>query len=206
VDNKTLYTQTNENWRFLARWRQLAFAGFLGVIAGTLAFFKSSTELLYSKYVVSCVLIFVALLGIIFWLADRRTHRLTMHACFSGQKLEKKKPGFFTINSIMDENDKIKHDQKRGLRMCGHSWAALLLFIGTSIIFSIGGVFILIWGLPISIEKRKKCEHYYNWVLENSKCKINIQMIPNTKQNWQLIEVVSDSVGSYRIIFRNQQK
>ena len=81
LTTEKVYEQASENWRFLARWRQLAFAGHLAVLAGTVSLINFAVEHSYSRFAIGTVLLLFAGIGFIFWIADRRTHRLTMHAC-----------------------------------------------------------------------------------------------------------------------------
>jgi uncharacterized membrane protein HdeD (DUF308 family) len=88
-----LYEQVNENWRFLAKWRQMAFAGHLAVLAGALSFTNFAVEHAHSGFVVGLCFLLVAGLSYIFWIADVRTHRLTMHACESGVNWKRRRKG-----------------------------------------------------------------------------------------------------------------
>ncbi|MCX5734997.1 MAG: hypothetical protein NTW68_11815, partial [candidate division NC10 bacterium] len=126
-----IYEQVNENWRFLAKWRQLAFAGHLAVLAGALSFINFAVEHAYPRWAIGSCLLLLSGFGLIFWIADRRTHRLTMHACQAGVELEETKTGFFRVNARLDADEGIRHFGFRGLRMCGHSLAAFLLFFGS---------------------------------------------------------------------------
>ena len=145
-----LYEQVNENWRFLAKWRQLAFAGYLAVLAGAISFINFATEHAYSRRVIGGCFLFLAGICFIFWITDRRTHRLTMHACRAGVELEETKPGFFRVNAKLDQEDRVLHSGRRGWRLDSHSLAALLLFVGSMLVFGIAGLVLMLapsnWG------------------------------------------------------------
>jgi len=135
-----IYEQVNENWRFLAKWRQLAFAGYFAVLAGALSFINFATEHAYSHQLIGGFFLFLAGICLIFWIADRRTHQLTMQACRAGVALEDTKPGFFRVNDRLDKEAGVTHSGFRGWWKDSHSRAALLLFLGSMLIFGyIGG-------------------------------------------------------------------
>src|SRR5260370_33191452 len=102
-NNGKIYEQVNENWRFLAKWRQLVFAGYLAVLAGAASFFNFAAEHAYPRPIIGGCLLFLAGICFVFWITDRRTHRLTMHACEAGAELEGTTPGFFRVNAKLDK-------------------------------------------------------------------------------------------------------
>jgi hypothetical protein len=136
-----IYEQVNENWRFLARWRQLAFAGHLTAMYGGLSLISLAKEHAYPRWAIGSCFLMLAGVSYIFWIFDRRTYRLTMHACEAGVglEMESQKMGFFRVNAKLDAEQKV-----HSLRPDGHSMAANLLFRGSSLLLAISGLLMLI--------------------------------------------------------------
>lgn len=109
MEPKDVYSQVNENWRFLAKWRQIAFTGQLAVLAGALSFTNAAVDHSLSPLVVVLCFLLVVLLSIVLWIADKRTHTLTMHACRAGVGLEGDLKGFFRVNKELDYSAEVGH-------------------------------------------------------------------------------------------------
>src|SRR5882724_11581303 len=97
-----IYKEVGQNYRFLAKWRQLAFAGYLAVLAAAMSFTSSAVAHEDTQWLVACCFRVVAGLGNIFWLAARRTHQITQYAMQSGRRLEGAEHGFFAEHETQD--------------------------------------------------------------------------------------------------------
>jgi len=150
-----IYKQVNENWRFLARWRQLAFAGYLTAVYGGLSLINLAIDHGYPRWVIGICFLLLSGVAYIFWIFDERTHRLTMHACEAAVTLEETagQKGFFRVNKDLDAENGVLHSGHRGLWMDGHSMAANLLFRGSSIIFAITGMVTLVKFICLGMSK-----------------------------------------------------
>lgn len=205
-----IYEQVNENWRFLAKWRQMAFAGHLAVLAGALSFTNFAVEHAYSRIVVGFCFLLVAGLSFIFWIADRRTHRLTMHACAAGAELEGTKAGFFRVNATLDSEERVRHDVSRRWRMCGHSKAAFLLFVGSSAVFLIAAIITFAGSIPS--QGRKTAVWTYTIIhgpvtdAVASPGSLGKQLSRATAEGWDFVSTGTDpSIGSF-VILRRETK
>ncbi len=135
-----IYEQVNENYRFLAKWRQLAFAGHLAVLAGALSFVNLAVERDYSRGFVALCFVLVAGIGVIFWIADRRTYSLAMHAVQAGKKLEGTSGGFFSENLSQDSAGRKWHSS--------HTMAVRALFLGSAGVFLVAAIIAIAGGIP----------------------------------------------------------
>ncbi len=133
MDAKDVYKEVNANWRFLAKWRQIAFAGQFALVACALSFTKVAVDQSLSSFVVVPCFLLVDFLSVVLWIADKRTHELTMDACDAGVQLEGNEKGFFSTNRTSDE---------RRCTIWGHSVAALLLCLGSVLVFTFLAIFV----------------------------------------------------------------
>jgi len=208
-----VYEQANENWRFLAKWRQMAFAGHLTVLAATLSFASSAADHGYSQILIGLCFLFAAGVGPIFWIADRRTHRLTMHACRAGLELENGKPGFFRVNAILDREESVRHDLNRGWRrMDSHSKAATLLFIGSSVVCFAVAAIVMFTGVVAS---QRPTTIVWNYTIihgpvtvnnpANSSASLGDQLSQATADGWEFVSTGTDqSIGAFIIVRRSK--
>jgi hypothetical protein len=140
-DHEVVYLQANENWRFLAQWRQLALAGQLAVLAGALSFTNFAADHSLSRVVqVGCFLL-LALISVVLLIADRRTHRLTMDACRAGIAFEGDQSGFFRENDMQDKKEGVDHTV---WYKDPHSLASVMLSAGSAIFFTVLATLILL--------------------------------------------------------------
>ncbi len=91
------YEETGKTYRFFAKWRQLAFAGYLAVLAAVTTLIGSAIEHHYAHMVFCCWFgfLFVGLMSAVFWIVDRRTRRLADFAIQAGSELESGTKGGF---------------------------------------------------------------------------------------------------------------
>lgn len=134
MPREKLYDEVGLNYRFFAKWRQLAFAGYLAVLGAAVSLLR--TEPQYSVASLACVA-FVCLAGIAFWIADMRTHVLTMHAIDAGQTLETSEPGFYGALQRRDQTQRrwwIRHSIAAGLPYLGSPalLVIVILFAGST--------------------------------------------------------------------------
>jgi hypothetical protein len=135
-----IYEQVNENYRFLAKWRQLAFAGHLAVLAGAFSFIGKAPEDGNSRTLISLCLLVVSAIGFIFWIADRRTYNLTMHAVGAGKTLEGPDGGFFSENLKKDSEEREGTSKGRRKWHSSHTVAARALFLGSAGLCAIAAI------------------------------------------------------------------
>jgi len=131
-----VYEEVCENWRFLAKWRQLGFAGHLTVLTAVLSFAAVGADRGYPPSIIAFCFLLASVVGPIFWLADSRTHRLTTDACEAARGLEEAcgNAGFFKVNNLNDKAADIKHSRhRRWFQWDRHSYATALLFGGSSL-------------------------------------------------------------------------
>ena len=205
-----IYEEANENWRFLAKWRQLAFAGYLAAIAGILSFINFAVEHAYSHWVIGvCCLLFSGL-GCIFWIVDRRTHRLTMDACDAGAALEGTWQGFFRVNARKDAREKEYQVGRRAVWRDRHSRAASLLFLGSALAFLLIGILAFIGVLPRQNEQKLLWE--YSIVRgplaanATSRASLGQQLEGAAAEGWEFVAIGQDSsIGSFIIIRRHKK-
>jgi hypothetical protein len=204
-----IYEEANEIWRFLAKWRQLAFAGYLAVLAGTLSFTNFAVEHAYTHWVIGGCLLLFSGISFILWIADRRTHRLTMHACTAGAELEGTRPGFFRVNARLDAQEGVRHDG-RAVWSDSHSRAAALLFLGSTLVFFLAGIGAFIGAVPTQREQKPLWE--YSIVggpltaNATSPASLGQQLDRAAAEGWEFVAIGGDpSTGSFIIVRRHKK-
>jgi uncharacterized membrane protein HdeD (DUF308 family) len=230
-----IYEQANENWRFLAKWRQLVFAGYFAVVAGALSIINSAADHAYPLWVFAIFFFFLSWICFILFVADKRTHRLTMDACDAGVELEDGVSGFFTINRRKDRNDGVNHpgeprtemesSSKKGwlarmidsiLTMENHSLAVRGLFIGSGVIFLFAGAFCFcLWcascGTPSWASGTSAAWEYtvvQGTVTSSSAVSGSLDKNLNraTADGWEFVAVGNDTGGGSFVILRRHKR
>lgn len=207
---ETIYEQVNENYRFFAKWRQMAFAGHLAVLAGALSFSSSAVEHGYSQNLFGFCFLLVSGLSIVFWIADRRTHRLTMHACKAGVELEGSSAGFFHVNATLDANEGVRHDDLRRWQMCSHSKAAFLLFLGSSVVFAVAAVIAFAGGFTHKAANARVWDYtLIHGSVTNSATSASslVEQLARASSNgWEFVSTGTDPSSGAFMILRRQKK
>ncbi len=200
-----IYDQVNENWRFLAKWRQLAFAGHLAVLAGALSFINSANEHTYPRVVIGTCLLLFSAFGIIFWIADRRTHTLTMHACQAGVDLENGTRGFFTVNAALDQATGVDHSRRW---TDSHSRAADFLFLGSTIAFFVAGVYVLCasWGPHTSAWDYTIVHEAVEGTVDTSPGFLDEELRKAVAGGWEFVSLGNDSHGRSLIVLKRHKR
>jgi hypothetical protein len=183
VDDK-IYQEIGENYRFFAKWRQLAFAGYLAVLAAAMSFLNSAVEHQYSRCLVGFCFFLAAAIGVIFWIADRRTTELAFYAIEAGKSLEAGKAGFFTVT--------LKRDAERSTcqKFFNHSRAAGVLYLGPAILGFVALLVTAFWPCAIGLHNGTKVETVWEYKIiafEGSVTNGETQVNQLARDGWMVV-------------------
>ena len=205
---EVIYQAANENWRFLAKWRQLALAGQLAVLAGALSFTNAAFDHSFSPSVLAACFIFMALISVVLWIVDRRTHRLTMDACRAGTALEGAEKGFFRVNQERDSAEGVDH---RHWYRDSHSVAAAILCLGSTFIFIFLAISVELGFFSQATSTKKLWDYRVLHVPlvappSSTSAPLEEQLSRASEDGWELLAAGTDSTNGPFLILRRHKK
>jgi hypothetical protein len=224
VKPKDAYLQANENWRFLAKWRQIAFAAQLAILAGALSFANVAAEHSFSRAVAVPCFLFVAFLSLVLRMVDRRTHKLTMHACKASVELEGGRRGFFSVNKNLDAEEKVQHGPdpsvnkksrvpeklRRWWHWDGHSKAADLLCLGSVLVSLWLAIFAVFGGLSSTTRTKEPWDYRVLHgalvgSLSSGSASLDEQLNRASEDGWELFSTGTDATNGTFLILRRRR-
>lgn len=153
VSKEKIYEEVGRNYRFFLNWRHLAFAGYLAVlytiISLTIAFINNLPSIAWF------VPAFSSLIGITFWLIDKRIQDLYHDATEAGTNLEGEYIGFYKMTNTNSDNKKNRNKKIN----IPHSTVLKYFYLGTSFILFQTAIVLLLLNHPM-INNQQFIKHY----------------------------------------------